>query len=82
MRNRIYLVVPVIIGTMLMTSAFGDPTAPPKKVPKPSFVVLRCNGEKLNATWHGLAVKKKRDQSLDSLIQPGTGPGKDYVFTK
>lgn len=52
--------------------------------PRNSYILLRLDGASLDAIWHGLAVRKKgaKNDQFDSLIQPGSGDGKHFVFKK
>lgn len=68
---------------VLMFLDFSDPTlraAILSAGPKPSFMVLTLQQQAIGAKWNGLAVRKKPNGSFDSLIQPGTGPLKDFIF--
>jgi hypothetical protein len=62
---------------------FSDPalrTAILNAGPMPSFMILTLQQQAIGAKWNGLAVRKKPNGSFDSLIQPGTGPVKDFTF--
>lgn len=64
---------------------FADPalrTAILARGPRPSFLTLTKNGDRLTATWNGLLVKKNPNGSLLSIVQPDQMTPKTYEFVR
>lgn len=52
------------------------------KGPRPSFIVLRKYGNEIRGQWNGLLATKNNDANLETLVQPGDRPAKEFIFQK
>lgn len=71
--------IPVLQFLGFQSSLIGEIVA---RQPKSSFMDLRRDGADLSAEWFGLLVTKDENARLKELIQPGTRPGKTFLFKK
>ena len=52
------------------------------KNPEPSYLLLKRNGNKCTAEWHGLLVRKLPNGGLNQIVQPSQSTAKHYEFTQ